>query len=342
MGNKLYEENNVKSVANAIRAKNGAASSDKYLLADMDVKIAQLPSMRIYERNLTYNAKRALEAVFVAQTYLDHAAELIYKAGNYGAFHDIVFDESGKGYIDCSTFAGLVLRGIPYEKSPYNGYERTARTDLYAWADRYLDKNNIRWANELAEYFFKSGRAFTDPDYLMPGDIIFHAKKDGDNAYFGNVWHVSICMEVGGGKMAHALYGGAAVRTYSIGSADCADWMFFARPDYAAEYSDVEPEEPDAPLELKILVQPTDQSGAAGSNAVFTVLAQGEGLAYQWQFAKAATPNNWQSSSFEGYNTNTQTVGIESFRNGDWYRCMITDTDGNTVTSNAAKIIMTS
>lgn len=335
MGNKLYEENDVKAMANAIRTKNGAASSDKYLLADMDTKILQLPSMHIYERSLFYDEKKALEGVAIAQTYLNNADQLMYKAGYYGAFHDTIFDEeSGRGYIDCSTYVGLILRGIPYNKSPYNGYESSAHTDLYAWADKYLDVNSIRFANELAEYYFKSGRAFTDPAKLLPGDVIFHQKQNGDNAYFGNVWHVSYCMEAGGTKVAHSLYGGAAVRTYAVGDADSEDWIFFARPDYGADFSG-----DNGKIELKILEHPKDQSGAANETAVFSVIAQGEGLTYAWQYS-ADSGKKWNASNFEGFDTDTQPVTIKSYRSGQMYRCVITDAYGNTVTSNAATLTM--
>lgn len=342
MANKLYSETDVKAVADAIRTKNLQSASDKYTIAEMDIKVLQLPSMRIYERYLPYGAEKAAQSAAVAQTYIDNANQLIYKAGNYGAFHDVVFDESGRGYIDCSTFVGLVLRGIPFEKSPYNGYESTARTDLYPWADKYLDANNIRWANELAEYFFKSGRAFTNPEDLMPGDVAFHAKKTGDNSYFANIWHVSYCMENKGAKMSHSLYGGAAVRTYAAGDADSEDWLFFGRPDYAADYTVSETEEDqEENAVLKILEQPTDQSGAAGETAVFTVKAQGVGLTYQWYY-RTGSASDWYQSTFAGYDTDTQPVEIQSWRNGHQYRCVITDAYGNTVTSDYGTIIMAS
>ena len=109
---------------------------------------------------------------------------------------------------------------------------------------------------------------------------------------------------------------------------------YVARPRYNINFSEKQE------IMFKILEHPQNQYGKAGDIAVFKVVAQGEGLRYQWQYSKSNS-YDWYDSGFEGANTDTQMVGIESFRNGDKYRCKITDKNGNTLISNQAKIIMT-
>ncbi len=69
-----------------------------------------------------YNPEAAKQLLAVAESYLDHADQLIYSYGSKTflsgyALYDADYD--GRGNIDCSTFLLLVLAGIPYEASPY-------------------------------------------------------------------------------------------------------------------------------------------------------------------------------------------------------------------------------
>ena len=91
--------------------------------------------------------------------------------------------------------------------------------------------------------------------------------------------------------------------------------------------------------ELKITANPEDVEGAAGENAVFTVAAEGSGLSYQWQYANAGS-SVWRASSMSGSDTPEITVPIASYRDGQQYRCVVTDRDGNSVTSESATITM--
>ncbi len=86
-----------------------------------------------------------------------------------------------------------------------------------------------------------------------------------------------------------------------------------------------------------ITSQPTNQSVEERSNAVFKVEANGSNLSYQWQF-KAAGANTWTNSGMTGSKTNSITVQGTAARNGYQYRCVITDGNGNKVTSNGATL----
>ena len=116
-------------------------------------------------------------------------------------------------------------------------------------------------------------------------------------------------------------------------------------PEYQTEtFYDAYPMSEDAydtslePLTLWIMKHPKDYTGEVGETAFFSVRAEGDGLNYQWQYR--TTTSGWlnSSSATTGYNTSTlQVVGTEA-RNGFHYRCVVKDRDGNTMTSNAATL----
>lgn len=89
------------------------------------------------------------------------------------------------------------------------------------------------------------------------------------------------------------------------------------------------------PTELAIIQQPADYIGSLVENAVFKVTAQGDGLTYQWQYSNKNS-KNWYTSSMTGNTTDTLTVPVETFRDGQKYRCIISDQYGNSITSDIA------
>jgi hypothetical protein len=90
---------------------------------------------------------------------------------------------------------------------------------------------------------------------------------------------------------------------------------------------------------LKITKQPTDVSVAIGDSAIFTVVAEGNNLSYQWQVS-SSNGANWGDTGLDGNKTPILTVSpVGTVLNGRLYRCVVTDTlFGDTVISNAAKL----
>jgi len=86
-----------------------------------------------------------------------------------------------------------------------------------------------------------------------------------------------------------------------------------------------------------ITAQPKSVTRTAGETAAFTVAASGTGLTYQWQYKKAGS-STWSNSTSASAKTATLSVDAVEARNGYQYRCMVTDTKGNTVTSAAATL----
>ena len=75
-------------------------------------------------------------------------------------------------------------------------------------------------------------------------------------------------------------------------------------------------------------VQPDHQEVRGGTNAVFSVVAEGA-VSYQWQYQRN-TSNEWKNSSasFEGYNAATMLVPATVARKDFKYRCVVTDASG--------------
>ncbi len=89
-----------------------------------------------------------------------------------------------------------------------------------------------------------------------------------------------------------------------------------------------------AAASLAITGQPANASGALGDVVKFTVTATGEGLTYQWQLSDDQGAN-WRNSSTK---TATYAATLTATNNGRYVRCIVTDQNGNSVTSNAASM----
>ena len=82
---------------------------------------------------------------------------------------------------------------------------------------------------------------------------------------------------------------------------------------------------------------PKNAYGTIGENAVFTVKAAGKNLKYQWQYNNG---HGWRNSTQEGCKTATLSVPFLYYRNGQQYRCVVTDAAGKKHISSAAKMFV--
>ena len=88
-------------------------------------------------------------------------------------------------------------------------------------------------------------------------------------------------------------------------------------------------------IKLEILQQPADQIVDLGARYNAEVIAQGEGLKYQWYFRNAGETMFHKS----GVRDNTYDDVMTVARNGREVYCVITDAFGNTVTTDTVKLI---
>ena len=85
-----------------------------------------------------------------------------------------------------------------------------------------------------------------------------------------------------------------------------------------------------------ITTQPKNYVGAVNSTAKFTVAATGDGLTYKWQYSDD-NGKTWLASSLKSA---TYSAKLTADKNNRMVRCIVTDANGNSVTSDAAKMIL--
>ena len=232
----------LQQIADAIRASSG--ETDQFQASLFYQKINQLKRYRWADSSLPYCEPRALEAVDVAKSYWIARAsgrKFVYSGGATFLDGAPLNNASGQGLIDCSTYIHLVMRGIPYQKSPYVNTNANATyhaSDLvtntaYTWADDHIRSSitlggMVRYAADLAAYYWAAGRAFTDASLRKPGDLIFHSTKQ--NSRFLSISHVSMVSDDIDRFYNVTDLSNTVVRTnYANRNADI---VFFARPDY--------------------------------------------------------------------------------------------------------------
>lgn len=223
MANKLYEESSIQASADAIRLKTHRTS--KFTVGNFPTEIKAIPQNTFRINNpftppaLGYsNFDNAYEVLKVAMSYWNAknsgTETFDYSDGNgplKGSTSATLHDSNGNAIIDCSTYIGLVLKGLSYLDSPYyNSSETTIdpRTVVGTddtWVENYFDLQENRYtdllvfpafthkttdgyyrvltASDMAQYYDKLGLLwYADDNTFTPqvGDICFFYKENDD------------------------------------------------------------------------------------------------------------------------------------------------------------------
>ena len=88
---------------------------------------------------------------------------------------------------------------------------------------------------------------------------------------------------------------------------------------------------------LKITTQPVNFTGAAGSTASLKVVAQGDGLTYQW-YCKKTGATSFAKSTLSSATKTTLSLTLQEKHDSYQYYCKVKDSHGNSVNSNTVKI----
>ena len=83
-----------------------------------------------------------------------------------------------------------------------------------------------------------------------------------------------------------------------------------------------------------ITSQPENYEVAVGETAVFTVDATGENIQYQWQYSNNGG-STWNNSGMAGNKTASLNVVATAARNGQMYRCILTNEYGSIISDAA-------
>ena len=88
-----------------------------------------------------------------------------------------------------------------------------------------------------------------------------------------------------------------------------------------------------------ITKQPVSAAAKVGGKAVFSVAATGEGLTYQWQYSTDAG-KTWKN--FSPVTASFAINNVQASYNGWMYRCVVTDSSGNSEISNESTLYVVS
>lgn len=301
------QQDNLSKIATSIRSSNG--ESDQIAAKLFYQKILQLKRYMWADSNLVYCEPKAMEAVYVARTYwIARAAgrAFTYTGGQTFLNGAALNNSSGAGQIDCSTFIHLVMRGITYDKSPYTNTTANATYNAsnlatntsYTWADDHIRSSStiggmVRYAADLAAYYWTAGRAFKDASQRKPGDLIFHSTEQNDR--FMSITHVSIVSEDVDAYYNVTNLTNTVVRTqYANRNADI---VFFARPDYERIADKTYTFDPN----FNYLAYPWICGSSGSFSSGVSMTASSSGLTTSCSEATAATQINLVSQSYPLY-----------------------------------------
>lgn len=159
-------------VMNNVHGGNIINSTIPISFNEVNEKLAEVPST---VRNSSGFIERMIQ---VGQTYLDNIEKFVY--GNFNTAFDTSVDQvDGKFQIDCSSFASLIVHGVPFEKSRYAGNPENITSNIFF---NNIDSYKYRYAHNIAKYAFDKGYAFipkSDNSNLEPGDLVFFSWTNG-------------------------------------------------------------------------------------------------------------------------------------------------------------------
>ena len=96
-------------------------------------------------------------------------------------------------------------------------------------------------------------------------------------------------------------------------------------------------EEKEEYIPLEIITQPYNTTANMGETACFSVVAIGTDLTFQWQLS-TDNGDTWDNSTAKGNKTDKLSFPVIKYTYNRMYRCVITDSQGNTIISNTVKV----
>ena len=91
--------------------------------------------------------------------------------------------------------------------------------------------------------------------------------------------------------------------------------------------------------DIAITAQPQSVTAQENDTVTFSISATGSGLSYRWQYCPKGS-STWTNAGVTGCKTDTITVVANIYRDGQAYRCVVTDASGKTATSEPAVITL--
>lgn len=124
-----------------------------------------------------YNTEGIINQIMsVCKSYTDNFDKIVY-GNRYTAYDDIVMPVNGKFELDCSSFINLLIHGVKFHNSRYNGKNDNYGSPLFFHG---IDSYKYRLANQIAKYCVENGYTFkpnADFSNIRAGDLVFYSWK---------------------------------------------------------------------------------------------------------------------------------------------------------------------
>jgi hypothetical protein len=155
-------------------------SNKTVTVKDVPNSFNQVNDVLVESASQIHNSRGAIERMIDnAQTYLDNISTIVY-GNSYTAYDNAQTLVGGKNQIDCSSFANLMIHGVPYNRSKYYaGNTQNTGSNLFF---QNIDPVKWRYANNIAKYAFERGYSFkpnADFSNLEAGDVLFFSWTNG-------------------------------------------------------------------------------------------------------------------------------------------------------------------
>ena len=115
----------------------------------------------------------------VCKSYTDNFDKIVY-GNQYTAWDSEVKTVDGKYQLDCSSFINLLIHGVTFNNSRYNGKNDNYGSPLFFQG---INSYEYRLANQIAKFCVENGYAFTpnsDFSNIRAGDLVFYSWKGYD------------------------------------------------------------------------------------------------------------------------------------------------------------------
>lgn len=116
------------------------------------------------------------QIVSVCKSYTDNFDKIVY-GNTYTAWDKTVQTVNGKYELDCSSFINLLIHGVKFHNSRYNGKDDNYGSPLFFHG---IDSYEYRLANQIAKFCVENGYAFEpneDFSNIRAGDLVFYSWK---------------------------------------------------------------------------------------------------------------------------------------------------------------------
>lgn len=125
-----------------------------------------------------YNTEGIISQIMnTAKSYTDNFDKIVY-GNKYTAYDKEVKPVNGKYELDCSSFINLLIHGVKFHNSRYNGKNDNYGSPLFFHG---IDSYKYRLANQMAQFCVENGYVFKpakDLSNIRAGDLMFFSWTD--------------------------------------------------------------------------------------------------------------------------------------------------------------------